>query len=138
MSTEQANKRIADNRLIAEFMGCYLNDSGTAYYMKVGDPFAIGGTRSVYPFGLLKYHTSWDWLMPVVEKIQQLRFMVAIIGDGNPNTNELPNNYCNIFKEGFTLDMVIDGGLIKSNSKIDAVYQAVLQFIQWHNQNKTV
>jgi len=50
-----------DNRLIAEFMGAFFDDNGM--------------TRICGQYGLervndlsLKYHTSWDWLMPVVEK----------------------------------------------------------------------
>ena len=40
-----------DNKLIAEFMQC--PDLGTQ-----GD------------FSYLKYHESWDWLMPVIDKIE--------------------------------------------------------------------
>ena len=52
-----------DNKLIAEFMGAFFDDNGM--------------TRICGQYGLervndlsLKYHTSWDWLMPVVEKIE--------------------------------------------------------------------
>lgn len=43
------------NRIIAEFMGVYSDDSGYNYSV-------IGNTG-------IKYHTSWDWLMPVIEEI---------------------------------------------------------------------
>ena len=52
-----------DNRLIAEFMGAFFDDNGM--------------TRICGQYGLervndlsLKYHTSWDWLMPVLKKIK--------------------------------------------------------------------
>jgi hypothetical protein len=58
-----------NNRLIAEFMGVKPVDgwyNGWELH-KAGVPFAYGamgnGTHD------LKFHTSWDWLMPVVGKI---------------------------------------------------------------------
>ena len=55
-----------NNKLIAEFMGADFNDKGM--------------TRICGKFGLervsalnLKYHTSWDWLMPVSNEIIKSR-----------------------------------------------------------------
>ena len=55
-----------NNKLIAEFMGADFNDKGM--------------TRICGKFGLervsalnLKYHTSWDWLMPVANEIIKSR-----------------------------------------------------------------
>tara|TARA_R110002167_G_scaffold3430_1_gene16735 strand:- start:924 stop:1217 length:294 start_codon:yes stop_codon:yes gene_type:complete len=51
-----------NNKLIAEFMGCEnpFNEihDGTLYKVEQG----------VFEDYELKYHTSWDWLMPVVQK----------------------------------------------------------------------
>ena len=43
-----------DNKLIAEFMGVYSDENGYDY-SKIGNKG-------------INYHTSWDWLMPVVKK----------------------------------------------------------------------
>ncbi len=51
-----------DNKLIAEFMGVETTD---------GLVFQDNNTHEFHP---IKYHTSWDWLMPVVEKILDLSF----------------------------------------------------------------
>jgi len=48
-----------DNKLIAEFMGVVFHDEENQYYN--ADGLHIGNT--------LQYHTSWDWLMPVMAKL---------------------------------------------------------------------
>ena len=46
------------NKLIADFMGVVFHDDENQYYNADGLHIGLD----------LKYHTSWDWLMPVVEK----------------------------------------------------------------------
>ena len=68
-----------DNKLIAEFMGGVLSSvpnlinlpqtRGDAnIYSVKGSEVLPNGTYSVHRLSELKYHSSWDWLMPVVEK----------------------------------------------------------------------
>ena len=69
-----------DNELIAEFMGGIISSvpnlinlpqtRGDANIHSVkGSEMLPNGTYSVHRLNELKYHTSWDWLMPVIEKI---------------------------------------------------------------------
>ena len=51
-----------DNKLIAEFMGMTYGDPNDNSVMTQGS--------EVIPIESMEYHTSWDWLMPVVEKIE--------------------------------------------------------------------
>ncbi len=50
-----------ENKLIAEFMGM----ENYLYHFQGYD------TDMYYTDSELKFHTSWDWLMPVVEKCMQ-------------------------------------------------------------------
>ena len=102
-----------DNEFIAEFMGLKENAQG---YWTIPDYHLKGGES----FKLL-YDTSWDWLMPVVEKIESLGFKVAI---------EL--NGCTIFKD-YGAPVTTTGNW---DTKINAVYKAVCGFIPWHNSLK--
>ena len=52
-----------ENKLIAEFWGMVLGDDGTMYYDDAENFFPPTPTDK------LKFHESWDWLMPVVGKI---------------------------------------------------------------------
>jgi len=66
------------NKLIAEFMGAV----GTPKYNPTEWDVYITGCLDVdsddenaqhfYTPDEMKYHTSWDWLMPVVEKIEDI------------------------------------------------------------------
>ena len=51
-----------DNKLIAEFMGYRVFNKGTKCY----SPKYNDGT--IAP---MQFHTSWDWLMPVLKKIKR-------------------------------------------------------------------
>ena len=57
-----------NNKLIAEFMGISI-DGEFAYIEDEGSPL-----EEVMPINKLNYHTSWDWLMPVIEKIESLGY----------------------------------------------------------------
>jgi len=50
-----------ENKLIAEFMGVETID---------GLVFQDANKKE---FHSIKYHTSWDWLMPVVEKVLKMK-----------------------------------------------------------------
>ena len=51
-----------NNKIIAEFMG--LETIDRCYF----EHLTREGNRELTHHILLKYHTSWDWLMPVVEE----------------------------------------------------------------------
>tara|TARA_R100000734_G_scaffold17183_1_gene13400 strand:- start:410 stop:712 length:303 start_codon:yes stop_codon:yes gene_type:complete len=51
------------NKLIAQFMGC------THPFNEVTDATLYKFSHGTFEVSELKYDTSWDWLMPVVQKI---------------------------------------------------------------------
>ena len=55
-----------DNKLIAEFMGLECEEER---FPKEGNLYWIGDDW-VNTWNM-KYHTSWDWLMPVIDKCYQ-------------------------------------------------------------------
>tara|TARA_R100000935_G_C2682183_1_gene103179 strand:+ start:217 stop:504 length:288 start_codon:yes stop_codon:yes gene_type:complete len=93
-----------DNKLIAEFMGLSIKE-GVCYYTDVDDMFPMG-IEVEEPY--LPYHTSWDWLMPVVQKCYK-------IDD----------------EEGF--DNLVDA---VSTLDIDGTYNAVVEFIKTYNDER--
>lgn len=68
------------------------------------------------------YHSSWDWLMPVVEKIERLGSCQI----------DISLNWCRAGYKGRTFD---SRDYLKSATKIEAVYNAVIAFINWYNEN---
>jgi uncharacterized protein YyaL (SSP411 family) len=97
-----------DNKLIAEFMG--LKD-GAKYFsptLEVAESVGLG--MHIYP-DEMRYHISWDWLMPVVEKIMW--------------DNDIEDNECTNIEEALC------------DAKIDRVYEAVVEFIKTYNDGTT-
>lgn len=122
MKTEEGNK------LIAEFMGAilkpYPRDQLPSYYYDQSVCKTPTPSSSLW-WGEweLQYHSSWDWLMPVVEKIEDL---------GNIFT--ISQTYCNIQEDKHNVSVT---GVKYGKTKMEAVYQAVIQFIMWYNQQGT-
>jgi hypothetical protein len=115
------------NRMIAEFMGLKFKDDDA--YIKELKEMKSNGIyfEQGYMTSELKYHTSWDWLMPVAEQIESIHeesngvkyFLYDI---------DITQHSCRIDSIGIHM-----GGF---NSKIEATYAAVLAFIEWYNENK--
>lgn len=120
-----------DNELIAEFMGAERREGPRAFnpYQTVvqwiikGNPYNQhrDDIKHWYQPVELKYHESWDWLMPVVEKIyrmpdKDIRF-------------KLENSRCRLW---------YGHKLFKCHtiSQINSVYAVVVEFIKWYNQQK--
>ena len=99
MTTQESNK------LIAEFMD--YPDLGNK-----GD------------FSYLKYHSSWDWLMPVVEKIEGEPHLCKVI---------IETNYCRV--ERNSGEHILTMGS-QNLTKKEATYKAVVEFIKWYNKQK--
>ena len=67
------------NKLIADFMG--LQFENDQYYMYRNGVKSDNGVWATYSVDELKYHTSWDWLMPVAQKCYELGAEGECIGD---------------------------------------------------------
>ena len=112
-----------DNKLIAEFMEV---PQGKHTHFMV-EPFAL---ESYADDDDLKYDISWDWLMPVVDKIESIQgvFRRGGMTNGGQQHNATETKYA---MEYGMHDKVIAHAY--ANSRIDAEYQAVVEFIKEYN-----
>lgn len=111
-----------NNKMIAEFLGWknhFKNGGSTVVYLSNEEHiqdwefFHIEKEMSITPIEM-KFHSSWNWLMSVVEKIESIGYGVEIIG-----------NYCKVIGENIQCSQP---------KKIEATYKAVVQFIEWYNE----
>ena len=120
MNTQQSI--IENNKLIAEFMGLQITADQKAYFIELGDSKYFntnkGITQNAMLINRLRYNSSWDWLMTIVENIESLNHWVEIYGVGcyvKPKTTE---GYLKAFN---------------ASTKIECVYNACIDFIKWFN-----
>lgn len=76
------------------------------------------------------FHNSWDWLMLVVEEIEKL----DLIDEFNICYDSVAKGHIVSITPAFreTFNTIITEVYEK---KIDAIYDAVIRFIEWYNQN---
>ena len=83
-----------------------------------------------YTWASMKFNTSWDWLMPVVEKIESLNFDNYTVG-----WESSKNFFC--FYKSFDTGEREDTINVERSSNIESAYHAVVKFIQWYNTQPT-
>jgi hypothetical protein len=110
-----------ENKLIAEFMGM------EHCYRPYGDGFMeVKENSSCVELEDLQYHTSWDWLMPVVEKIFSLGYHY-----------EIKPRYMMI-KERMSSEVLVCEANFKgqtyNKSQKEIIYNAVVEFINEYNE----
>lgn len=112
-----------NNKIIAEFMGIiYMEKNKLCAYL-----FPNGTTCLDTE---LKYHSDWNWLMEVVEKIENLEY-INRKGRFSIGSTNFEENYT-----AFVLDC--DEEFIQEDGeiKIISVYNVVIEFIKWYNQKE--
>jgi hypothetical protein len=127
METTQKETIITQNMLIAQFMeikpqliapDCYGLDKMPFWSITGDTPDKVLKDASI----LLGYHNDWNQLMEVVEKIENLGH------DFDINKRE---NHKNVFIRGSQYAKITS-----NKTKIEAVHEAIIEFIKWYNKNK--
>lgn len=117
------------NKLIAEFLQVDKNENGTFELPQYGTIRLNGDFKTEFIAENLQYHKDWNWLMEVVEKIEN-------------DINGLSIYYLEIFKSPTNKNQVCriyskDGKQQVNEyaeTKIQAVYNTCVEFIKWYNQ----
>ncbi len=99
------------NKIIAEFMGAIKQRDNIYWFSITPTPDSSYGWNDF----AMQYHSSWDWLMPVVQKI------------GEIDSEWLADNR-NEFIEPLMCASIF--------TSIKSVWDYVVLFIQWYNENK--
>jgi hypothetical protein len=118
------------NKIIAEFMEIPIR---TDYKGIMWDFQKTGKDIYCIRTEQLGYHSSWDWLMPVVKRINDI-----CTEKGTPLSNRS--------REQEHLPNALDNPLhwkswsyhrVSLTTEIETVWQSVVNFIKWHNENQT-
>lgn len=130
------------NKLIVEFMG-YKPTNG----FEGDDRYTINRWfdprhRFLSPKRMM-YHISWEWLMPVVEKINQIQddfsfkthgynSFTVVIEEKETHVDAAYTEIKHGYKESVLTHLITSADkTIKKNT-----YNAVVDFIRWYNENK--
>ena len=113
------NNTIENNRLIAIFLGYNLEIVNDEVYFTLDDMLETLSDEELH------YHTDWNWLMEVVDKIEKYKFNFIIGGT---------NNQCII------VDKLTEKHIVRTygNSKLISTYGCCIEFIKYYNQQKTL
>lgn len=125
-------KEIIDvNKLIAKFMGGKECDGGYVKRPSEMDAFKFG--KKTYSSSELSYHKQWDWLMPVIDKIESKGFDTVIDFRYNPYSKRKDKmfHWCQIGKDKTADDLYGSG-----ETKILSTYKAVIKFVKWYNKQR--
>jgi len=116
-----------NNKLIAEFMGLKPKCEMDGIYSFSDMPFFSIRENDIDKVieGIAKYskyHSDWNWLMKVVEKIESIL----------PNDEVVKIEYkdCRI---AFGDEIYVSEN---AGTKIQAVYNACVEFVKWQNQQQ--
>ena len=109
-----------NNKLIIDFLEVEYSSNDDTYFLpSFGFMNVRGEFQTDFTIGKLKFHSDWNWLMEVVEKINNTgRFEVVI-----------QKRFCYISDESNELTLSCP-----ASSTFKAVYQAVVEFINFYNQ----
>jgi len=128
----EQNEIIEGNQLIAEFHG----------WRHIPTPKGKGKGYWDFPdwkkanwdAGSFQYHSSWDWLMPMLEKISR----IPLPGDGTrpaePHETFYPYTFGMLSAEGRLMVRICANALFEADTLMEATWLAVVDFIKTNSQ----
>lgn len=123
MTTEQI---LEGNKLIAEFF------TGETFFNHSILIHGFSEESNLFFDSQLKFHSSWDWLMPCVQKIEELDRLggiVTIIQGQCTITSRMAGDHTVMANKSHYM-------LMGAKGKLLATYEAVVEFIKWYNKHK--
>ena len=110
------NNIIENNRLIAEFLGYNEEIVNDEVYFTLPDMLESLSDEELH------YHSDWNWLMEVVEKIESINFVVNI-----------REGHVSILNNGSKPPFYTKSDFVEESKK-EAVYNTCIEFIKWYNK----
>jgi len=127
-----------NNKLIAEFMGL------KEIYTPLLNIYEISETEICLETDLA-YHTDWNWLMKVVDKIESFQATIRLKSNYSHFQNQnyhqvtieidkgkLSESRKTFWDDGFIYKHHSNTGL----NRIDCYYESVIEFIKWYNNKQ--
>lgn len=124
-----------NNKIIAEFMGGLYNNQSRLNLQsnEIWLPYHGVCNYKSDNGKSLQYHSSWDWLMQVVEKIESIKLDKLSFGLVMEK-DRVTIYYCHEIEPNKKVDLFFEWG---QKTKIGNTYKIVCSFIEWYNeQNK--
>lgn len=141
---EEMVKALEDGRLLATFVGLKVgSEQCNAYMDPIEYEIVIDAPDFIpeydidrlyefesYPEFDYKFHSDWNWLIGVVEKIENIKdeqgcYLYSV---------DTGRDYCVIWTNDFNKELIYVSSV--HNDKIASVYKTVLGFIKWYNKEK--
>jgi hypothetical protein len=116
-----------ETKLIAEFIG-RKGKYNTGLYTWKG--ITVLNNDIWYSLSDAKFHSSWDWLIPVVEKIENIKCSVNGRFGVYISSNNCAIQSTKLFMSDRNDRYYFD---ICDDTKFNAVYKSVIEFIKWYN-----
>lgn len=130
MESKEELSLLQKNELLAEFLEFqkFFGDGyGLSYDYKFLDPRAhYDGSRC-----MLKFHSSWEWLMCVVEKIETMCYMHTKQGASDLSVG-IHNTMCWVEYNGYYSGTLAER---TEEDKKKSVFETVVLFVQKFNEN---
>ena len=115
------HKIVENNKLIAKFMGLEIITDGISWFDTNYKP-------------LKKYHSSWNALMPVIEKIEMTTiYYITTDYDRRDDFKGWSVHLFTLWPKDEIICYIEDKTF---ETKIEAAYYGCVEYIKWHNKKQ--
>lgn len=116
-----------NNILLAKFLGWFILECYTTPIKEHSKKLELDSEFPELPYyGHIKFHSDWNWLMLVVDKIESLE-----TSNGSTFTIDFHRDSVLIFEYGKYTNEIIH---IEGLGRMQNLYNACIEFVKWYNK----